>query len=313
MRDVDVCPSPPGRLERMLKTLGESPRLRQILKEHVPRSVIQRVADVLGKGREGSIDLGDGARLSYALNDVYWTQYARNPRGYEPEVWQVVDNFAGPGTLFIDGGANIGFWSAVAASKIKNSGRVIAIEPSDEVLPRLVANQKLNQGSFTVLARAVWSKSGERLTFTVSTSHQASGLLDDGEFAALRKIEVQTVSIDDIVRDAAERNIRDPEIIVKLDVEGAELQGLEGMRETLRSRRALLVYEDHSKDEGSQTARWLLAEGLNLYYIETDARAARRINNATDVEAIKTARHKGYNFVACAPGSKFDAAFQAKI
>jgi len=311
-RREKVTPEP-GRLERMLKSLGESARLRRILKEHVPRRVVQKVADVLGRGREGSIDLGDGVKLSYELNDVYWTQYAGNPRGYEPELWQVMDKFAGPDTLFIDGGANIGFWSSVAASRIKNKDRVVAIEPSDEVLPRLIANQKLNQESFTVLPRAIWSNSDETLTFTVSTSHQASGLVDDGEFPALRKIQVLTVSVDDIVRDAAGKNIRNPDVIVKLDVEGTELQGLEGMRDTLKTHNTLLVYEDHSKDKGSETTARLLTEGLNLYFIDGDTHTTRLIHDAKELVAIKTVSHKGYNFVACKPGSTFDAAFQGKF
>jgi FkbM family methyltransferase len=313
---ADVCSTrprfhPKGHwLERTLKSLGESPRLRRILKEHVPRSVVQRVADVLGKGREGSIDLGHGVKLSYELNDVYWTQYARNPRDYEPELWHVIDKFAGPDTLFIDGGANIGFWSTVAASRIKNKDRVIAIEASDEVLPRLLANQRLNQASFTVLPRAIWSNSHETLTFTVSSSHQASGLVDDGEFRALRKIQVQTVSVDDIVRDAAGKNIRNPDVIVKLDVEGTELQGLRGMRDTLKVHNTLLVYEDHSKDKGSETTARVLAEGLNLYYIDGDTQTARLIHDSKELEAIKTVSHRGYNFIACVPSSKFDAALE---
>lgn len=299
-----------GRMERTLKSLGESPRLRRVLKEHVPRGVIQKVADLLGKGREGRIDLGGGAMLSYELNDVYWTQYARNPRGYEPELWQVLENLAGPNTLFIDGGANIGFWSVVAASRIKNKDRVIAIEASDAVLPRLIANQKLNAESFTVLPRAVWSNSDETLTFTVSSVHSASGLVDDGEFPALRKIQVRTISVDDVVRDAARKNIRNPDVIVKLDVEGTEWQALEGMQGTLKTHNTLLIYEDHSKDKASETTTRFLAGGLNLYYVDGDTRTTRAIRDAKELEAIKTLRHRGYNFIACVPGSKFDAAFR---
>lgn len=302
-----------GRLERTLKSLGESPRLRRILKERVPRTLVQKVADVLGKGREGTIDLGSGARLSYELNDIYWTRFARNPRGYEPELWRVIDEFTGPETLFIDGGANIGFWSVVAASRIKNKDRVIAIEPCDAVLPRLIVNQTLNRDSFTVLPKALWRNSDETLTFTVSTAHAASGLIDDGDLPALRKIQVQTVSVDDIVRSAREKNIRNPDVIVKLDVEGVEAQALEGMRETLNTCNTLLVYEDHAKDKDSEATVRFLTEGLNLYYLDGDSNAVRPIHSATELKAIKTVSSKGYNFIACVPASKFDIAFQEKL
>jgi|SRR3989344_1060277 len=49
---------------------------------------------------------------------------------YEPETAQKIYSLLKPGDVFIDIGANFGFFSLLACKKMKNSGLVIAIEPS---------------------------------------------------------------------------------------------------------------------------------------------------------------------------------------
>ena len=65
----------------------------------------------------------------------------RDP-AYEPETARMLDLVLDADTLFVDCGANIGWWSAIAARRIGAPGRVIAIEASKSVFVRLTEKDR---------------------------------------------------------------------------------------------------------------------------------------------------------------------------
>lgn len=290
-----------------LGKIGASKTLQSALRK-VPRPVVQGVADVIGRGREGVMELGDGARIKYGLNDIYWTRYASNPRRYEPELWAVADRFLGKDTLFVDGGANIGFWSNLAAAKINDKEKVYAVEPGDSVLPRLKENIQLNGDKATLLPHALWSHSGETMPFMVSSHHAGNGIITEQQ-QGVKSVPVTTIAVDDIVDGAMKKGVHFSKVVVKLDVEGAEQQALEGAANTLKKHNTLLIYEDHAKDKSSETTAHYLAQGLHVYYIDPIALNVRKIEGVKDIEPIKKDIYTGHNFMACVPGSEFDRTF----
>lgn len=292
---------------------GLTSPLLQPVKAILPQSFKDRVRNTIGAGHETTVDVGHGGKLSYGLSDNYWSHHGARVREYEPEMWFVADRFMKPDTIFVDCGANIGLWSVVAASRIKNKDQVIAVEPGS-ISKRLQQNHELNGGNFTILPNAVWDKSGVNVEFADSNNHASNSLLTTGvksHLADAPRIKVQTVSVDDIVQEATKKAPQAANVVVKLDVEGVECEAVAGMRQTLARRNTLIVYEDHGNDPDSQTTAHLLKEGLNIYYINPDTLSVKPVHSAEELRPMKTEPTKGYNFIACATGSAFDNEFKA--
>ncbi len=78
----------------------------------------------------------------------------------EPEVQSVLQKHLQPGMTFYDVGANIGFFSLLAAQLVGKQGSVVAFEADPEIASRLRENISRNQKSaISVEEKAVWSSS----------------------------------------------------------------------------------------------------------------------------------------------------------
>lgn len=77
----------------------------------------------------------------------------------EPTVQEVLQQYLRPGMTFYDIGANIGFFSLLAARLVGQKGRVIAFEADPETASRLRGNVEKNAFDWiTVEEKAVWSE-----------------------------------------------------------------------------------------------------------------------------------------------------------
>lgn len=147
-----------------------------------------------------------------------------------------------PGAVFYDIGANLGFFSLVAAACVGPHGRVYAFEPVPANAATLRRNAALNGfANITVLERAASSTSGTaRLQLVADLSWS---MLDrNWRHPQTRSvIDVEAVSIDDLVAasDAS------PPDVVKLDVEGWELDVIAGMRATIARHKPTIICELH--------------------------------------------------------------------
>src|SRR4051812_38970298 len=63
---------------------------------------------------------------------------------YEPSLTEVVRRYLRPGGVFVDVGANEGYFSAIAARLVGPTGRVVAVEPQARLRPVLEENFRLN-------------------------------------------------------------------------------------------------------------------------------------------------------------------------
>jgi FkbM family methyltransferase len=170
----------------------------------------------------------------------------------EPEVQQALERFIEPGQVVYDVGANIGFFTILCARLTGPEGKVFAFEPMPQNAEALRHNISLNGlDNVVVVQKALSCESGTANLFL--SPHSAFHSLDV-EGASKREnlgpqageISVETITLDEFV---AEDPARVPDLI-KLDVEGAEVLALQGMRETLRSAEPLLLCELHGTHAG---------------------------------------------------------------
>lgn len=286
------------------------------LKKVLPKPWKDFVRKALSKDQREMVDLGHGAKVSLRLDDGYWSAYAGDIKKYEPEMWDVANRYFTPNTVFVDGGANAGLWSVVAASRIRNKDQVIAVEAGRGILPETRRNNELNGNSFTILEKALWETSGETMDFTASPLHASNGLqqhtFNMPVLAGSGSYKVDTINVDDIVSTAMNASPSARHVVVKLDVEGVERQALDGMKATLDKHNTLVVYEDHGQDLTSQVTAHFLERGLNVYHQNRTSGAVTAIRSTDEIVPLKVNRRTGYNFIACKPGSEFDDEFKAR-
>jgi FkbM family methyltransferase len=176
--------------------------------------------------------------------------YHRYKRLLEAGDIRRLSSFIQPGTVVIDVGANIGFFTKFFGDCVRPSGRVIAIEPEQvnfSRLSRMVQRSGLNQVVETIQAVAA-EKSGT-LRLAINPEHPADHKIAEAG------VPVKAVVVDELL---AERDW--PRVsLIKIDVQGAEVMVLRGSRETLRRFHPVLYLE--VDDEGLR-AMQADAEGL---------------------------------------------------
>ena len=70
---------------------------------------------------------------------------------WEPENWRLVQEHIPSGGTFVDIGAHIGYYSLKAAVAVGPAGKVIAVEPNPETVPKLRENLKASQANQVVV------------------------------------------------------------------------------------------------------------------------------------------------------------------
>lgn len=163
---------------------------------------------------------------------------------YEPATMIAMRRLVPDGACVIDGGANIGLMTLASAAWAGPAGRILSFEPSSREHARLAEHVALNRLSTVEVRREALGASEGVKALSVAES-QYSGLNTlAGRFAydgiAVERTEpVHVTTIDAI---AAEQGLTRLDV-VKLDVEGAEVDVLLGGLGTIRRLRPVLVFE----------------------------------------------------------------------
>jgi FkbM family methyltransferase len=148
---------------------------------------------------------------------------------WEPQIEAVIARCLQPGDTFIDVGANIGYFTLLAAKLVGPTGRVVAFEASATIYDRL--NENIRRNNMENVVRAVHAAVADREG--VLTLH--SGPEDNSGMASLMRSEggvaeqVSSKPLGDLLSSEEMAAAR----LVKIDVEGAEEMVVLGMEPIL--------------------------------------------------------------------------------
>ena len=163
---------------------------------------------------------------------------------YETAEIRFVRELLAPGDTVIDAGANIGFFTMHMADVVGGAGRIYAFEPFDANADLLERSMAENQfaGRVVFQRAALGASSGQALlTFPAETLNSGGAYLlrPDGQaLVGNLQREVPVVALDDLA-------LRRPVRFIKMDVEGAEPQVIQGARRLILEDRPVILTELH--------------------------------------------------------------------
>lgn len=146
----------------------------------------------------------------------------------------------GPGQIVYDVGSYIGIWAILAARVVGTAGRVVAFEPAPASVRLVRRHIRLNEVAeiVTVVEAAIGDASGASEFYEACLSPENSLLTKTGSL--WHAVSVPMLTLDEY---ASQTGLY-PDV-VKVDVEGAELQVLKGAQHLLTQRRPMVFCELH--------------------------------------------------------------------
>lgn len=158
--------------------------------------------------------------------------------GWEDETTRLFKSVAKKGDVVVDLGANIGYYTLLAARIIGSNGRVYAFEPDPSNYKLLTYNIKLNN-FLNVIAeeKAVSDKTGTLNLYRNAQDMGAHTIYEADEYKNI-------ITVESVTMDGYFKGRECPINIVKMDVEGAELAVLKGMDNILKGNRDLKIFAE---------------------------------------------------------------------
>ena len=204
-----------------------------------------------------------GASIAYDARDAIGGSIARTGV-YELVVTELLLRLAARGETAVDVGANIGYMTSVLSAGVGPTGRVIAFEPHPVIAARLRANSA-SWKSVSVREKAVSDRTG---TATLAEPPGFSSNQGTAMLASDGSLRVELTTLDDELGD-------DTVGVLKLDVEGHELEALRGAQALLRAARIRdIAFEEHHEFP-SPVTRELEANGYTVLGVFQGVRGIR--------------------------------------
>jgi len=171
---------------------------------------------------------------------------------YEPAMQETIERYLPDAGVFVDAGANEGYFSVIAA---KRASRVIAFEPQSRLKETLLRNFELNAVTdrITLFHLALGASEGQiELRLTPDLNTGASGFSNVTRY----RLPTETVRVRRLADVFAESGTSTIDLL-KVDIEGAEHQMLIGAEPLIAERRikhiALELHEKQLRELGSSS------------------------------------------------------------
>ena len=236
----------------------------------------------------------DKTVYQFPYGDAYWSVLCAPGFTYEREIEGFVRRCAREkiNYVFVDCGANFGYWSVRISSDEAGGQKAIAIEASSESFGHTMRNRALNGDRFLAHHRAISNEHGKLVTLFGSSKHEQRSIVEE-EVTGSSLETVKSLSLSHLDDVEVEKD----NLVLKLDVEGVEIAALEGAQNWLDNR-TLVIFEDHGSDPDHLTARSMKEKfGLRVFAGSVSGYFTE-ITDFKQMNALKTVRRKGYDFFA---------------
>lgn len=202
-------------------------------------------------------------------NDLYLGQSIIQYGEYSPEEFRLLQLLIRPGDVVVDVGANYGLLTIPLATAVGDEGHVLAFEPQGIAFNALSGSLALNElTNVSAFRQAVGNAVGKTLIYRTTRSqlkeanaqnqvwNSGSAATEDRQGESQEEVEV--VTIDSLTLPSV--------ALLKVDVEGMELQVLEGSVETLKRCRPLVYAENDRAEHSSRLLSFLDRLGYRSFW-----------------------------------------------
>jgi FkbM family methyltransferase len=194
---------------------------------------------------------------------LFWYGY------YEKELGDLIRKTLKAGDVFIDIGANIGYFSLLAA-KHQPTAKIFSFEPVSSLFKQFEENISIN-GFKNIIAvnAAVGERNDEREIYISGDDNKGMSSFEKPENYSGKTETVKVVEFDDWVNKSGFYKID----LIKIDVEGSELFALKGMSETFKNFKPLIIIEinpqtfRHFNFTGTDILNYLNGFGFSSFLI----------------------------------------------
>ena len=205
------------------------------------------------------------------LFDRYITRSMLAYGEYSPREAEVLCSYLRPGDCALDVGANLGTLTLAMARAVGPGGRVIALEPQAMIHHCLTQTVRDSATPWVDARRqAAGAVAGSARMGRSNAAHAENfggrGLVESGDAE-----EVEMIRLDDLKLDACR--------LIKIDVEGLELQVLQGASKLLTDQRPVLCVECDRPGTTESLAAFLRGFGYRVYKHQPALFAPRNFRN----------------------------------
>jgi FkbM family methyltransferase len=197
------------------------------------------------------LDLHETATGKYylpadAVNDVV-ANAIKSGQIFEKEVVELASKYIKPGTAVLDVGSNFGQMSILFSTMVGEKGVVHAFDADDWIFEILTKNIKVNNREGKIIPHfgAVHNIENEVLHFPVQDFARFESYGSYGiDYNQKTGRSVNSLTIDSL-------NIQEPISFMKIDIQGGDLQAMQGAVKTIEKNRMpiLFEYEYHFEEE----------------------------------------------------------------
>jgi FkbM family methyltransferase len=238
--------------------------------------------------RDIAIKLNPDATFEFPYGDGYWSKLLNRAYCYEDELELLFRHSATVDYTLLDCGANFGYWSVLISSAPYGSHKAIAIEPSSKNFAKLKNNAQINGNRFEVMNCAIGAARGTaRLSGTKHEAFSIAGVTGGGGE------EVTVIALDNLLEDG--KLAPEGKYLIKLDVEGVEVEAIKGGTKLLQGDSVVLC-EEHGNDPNHTVSRYILEQTpLKLIVHDPHSNRLETVSELSILDRIKVSTHVGYN------------------
>lgn len=173
-----------------------------------------------------------------------------------------------PGSVVLDIGANIGFYTRFLAERTGPHGKVYGFEP-DKTNFRHLANETKHLRNVEVFQKAIASEPGKVSLYQSDLLNVDHRTYKPEKYSA--SYVVEKTSVDSFV------DVKFPVDFIKMDIQGFEMEALKGMTHTLERNTGILLFTEvwnyglkQAGSSGVELFDFLSSRNFNIYSIDKE-------------------------------------------
>ncbi len=218
---------------------------------------------------------------------------------YEPMETAFLKKNLAAGQTFLDIGANIGYYTLLAARQVGPKGKVIAFEPDPDNFGLLKKNVQENGYTYVRLVQKAVSDRAIRSRLFLSESNKGDHRIFDSKDGR-PSIPISSIRLDAFLK-RMDRKVH----FIKMDIQGAESKALAGMTSLIRKNERLILVTEFCpaglKRAGASAQKYFLALKRLGFRVFEVSEAQKKVFPAdlSDILRRCTLDNDGYTNLAC--------------